>query len=67
MNYRSVRNWISYCRKEVVPQFHCQIDIKYSHQLIVINERRFSGYLFDNDRAEKNGKTQAASYKGLRA
>ena len=68
MNYSSVGNWISYYRKDVVALCNCQIDLKYSHQLIAIPERRFSGYLYDDDGAEKKGKkTQPPIYKGLRA
>ena len=67
MNYSSAENWISYYSKDIVAVFHCQIDLKYSHQLIVIHWR-FSGYLYDNEKAEKNGKkTQPPSCKGLRA
>ena len=39
MGYSFAGNWISYYHKEVVPPFHCQIDIKYSHQLTVIQKR----------------------------
>ena len=38
----------------------------YSHQLTVIHERGFYGYLCDNDSAEKNGKeTQPSNYRGI--
>ena len=53
INYSFVGNLISYYYKEVFPLLHCQIDLKYSHQLIVIHERRFSGYLCDNESAGK--------------
>ena len=55
MNYSSAGNWIFYYCKDVVALFHCQIDLKYSHQLIVIHGRKFSGYLYDNEKAEKMG------------
>ena len=68
MNYSSVGNWISYYCKDVVALFHCQIDLKYSYQLIAIPERRLSGYLYDHDKAEKNGKkTRTPIHKGLKA
>ena len=53
MNYSSAGNWIFYYCKDVVALFHCQIDLKYSHQLIVIHGRKFFGYLYDNEKAEK--------------
>ena len=56
MNYSPAGNWISYYCKDVVALFHCQIDLKYSHQLIVIHGRKFSGYLYDNEKAEKMGR-----------
>ena len=56
MNYSSARNWISYYCKDVVALFHCQIDLKYSHQLIVIHVRKFSGYLYDKEKVEKMGR-----------
>ena len=55
MNYSSAGNWISYHCKDVVALFHCQIDLKYSHQMIAIHGRKFSGYLYDNEKAEKMG------------
>ena len=56
MNYSSAGNWISYYCKDVVALFHCQIDLKYSHQLIVIHGRKFSGYLYDKGKVEKMGR-----------
>ena len=56
MNYSSAGNWISYYCKDVVALFHCQIDLKYSHQLIAIHGRKFSRYLYDNERAEMGRK-----------
>ena len=56
-----------YCCNEAVPLFHCQIDLKYSHQLTVIHERGFYGYLYHNDSAEKNGKkTQPTNDRGIK-
>ena len=60
--------FLYYSVKDIVELFHCQMDLKYSHQLIAIPEIRFSGYLYDNDKAEKIGKkTQPPIYKVLRA
>ena len=57
MNYVLLEiEFLSYHRKEVVPQFHCQINLRFSHQLTVIHERGFYGYLCDNNSTEKNGK-----------
>ena len=72
MNLMADSNKLQLCWKlnlslRKVPLFYSQIDLNYSHQLIVIHEGGFSGYWCDNDSAEKNGKNnQPPNYRDIK-
>ena len=53
-------------KKKVALLFNCQIDSKCFYQLIVIHERGFFKYQWDNDSEERNGEPiQPLNYRSI--